>query len=231
MTKKKLQRFAEMETFTNVVQPEFKEVFGTDYYLKGQWNRLQFGNSNPLVLELGCGKGEYTVGLARLFPQRNFIGIDIKGSRIWRGAKTALEESLSNVKFLRTHIEQVNSFFACGEVDEIWITFPDPQLKKKRKRLTSSKFLMYYVRFLKPNGMIHLKTDNHVLYRYTKKLVQLNNFSIRHQTDDLYGSGLSSQLPDITTYYERQFLAQGMTIHYLCFELPHEKTITEPADE
>ena len=154
--------------------------------LKGQWNRQLFHNSHPIVLELGCGKGEYTVGLAREFPEKNFIGVDIKGSRIWRGARTALQDNLTNVRFLRTHIELINSFFGPGEVDEIWITFPDPQLKKKRKRLTSSRFLTNYTRFLKNNGMVHLKTDNTVLYRYTLDLATVNSFTIRFQTDDLY---------------------------------------------
>jgi tRNA (guanine-N7-)-methyltransferase len=157
MVKKKLQRFAEMETFTNVLQPEFNESFRKDHVVKGQWNKLHFDNEHPIVLELGCGKGEYTTGLARRFPQKNFIGIDIKGSRIWRGAHTALQENLKNVRFLRTHIEIINSFFGRDEVDEIWVTFPDPQLKKKRKRLTSSRFLSYYSQFLRNNGIIHLK--------------------------------------------------------------------------
>jgi tRNA (guanine-N7-)-methyltransferase len=230
MTKKKLQRFAEMETFSNVIQPEFDEVFGKDYKLKGQWNSQQFHNENPVVLELGCGKGEYTVGLARRFPKKNFIGVDIKGSRIWRGARTALLENLGNAMFLRTHIELINSFFGPAEVDEIWITFPDPQLKKKRKRLTSSRFLNNYTRFLKDNGMIHLKTDNTVLYRYTLDLALINGLRIRFQTDDLYNSGLSNELLDIKTFYEGQFLDKGMKINYLCFELPHDKTIEEPAD-
>jgi tRNA (guanine-N7-)-methyltransferase len=228
--KKKLQRFAEMETFSNVIQPEFEEVFGKDYTLKGLWNSHWFCNGNPVVLELGCGKGEYTVGLARQFPEKNFIGVDIKGSRMWRGAHTALLENLGNTMFLRTHIELINSFFGPAEVDEIWITFPDPQLKKKRKRLTSSRFLNNYTRFLKDNGMIHLKTDNTVLYRYTLDLAMINGFRIRFQTDDLYNSGFSNKLPDIKTFYECQFLEKGMKINYLCFELPHDKAIEEPAD-
>lgn len=231
MTKNKLQRFAEMETFTNVIQPDFDEVFGKDFKLKGQWNQSRFHNSNPVVLELGCGKGEYTLGLARRFPGKNFIGVDVKGARIWRGARTALQENLGNAMFLRTRIELINSFFGPGEVDEIWITFPDPQLKKKRKRLTSARFLSNYTRFLKNNGMVHLKTDNVVLYRYTLDLAILNGFKIHFQTDDLYNSGYSNDLLDIKTFYERQFLDQGMRITYLCFELPHEKAIEEPADE
>jgi tRNA (guanine-N7-)-methyltransferase len=181
-------------------------------------------------LELGCGKGEYTTGLAKRFPEKNFIGVDIKGSRMWRGARTALKENLTNVRFLRTHIELVNSFFGPDEVDEIWITFPDPQLKKKRKRLTSPRFLMNYSRFLRNNGLIHLKTDNTVLFRYTLELAKTNGFIIRVQTSDLYHSGLTDDILDIKTFYEQQFLARGMNINYLCFELPNEKTIIEPPE-
>jgi tRNA (guanine-N7-)-methyltransferase len=230
MVKKKLQRFAEMKTFPNVIQPAFDEVFGIDYHLKNYWNRHQFKNHNPIVLELGCGKGEYTTGLARHFPQKNFIGIDIKGARIWRGAKTALSDHLENVAFLRTHIELIHSFFGEGEVDEIWLTFPDPQLKKKRKRLTSPRFLNTYAGFLKNGGLIHLKTDSRVLYEYTLDLVQQNNLQIRLHTTDLYHSGIENDILGIRTFYERQFLDQGMKITYLCFELPYGKTIEEPQE-
>lgn len=231
MTKKKLQRFAEMEGFSNVIQPSFHDVFGNDFHLKGKWNSGIFKNSNPLFLELGCGKGEYTIELARRNPDKNFIGVDIKGARLWRGAKTAMEENLSNVRFLRARIETINSFFAKDEVSEIWITFPDPQPKKKRKRLTSSMFLMRYTGFLKNNGLIHLKTDNRVLYRYTLRLAELNGFKIKACTDDLYHSGLSDDILSIKTFYESGFLEQGMNITYLCFSLPHEGEIQEPAEE
>src|SRR5512133_1678774 len=229
--KKKLQRFAEMETFSNVIQPGFDEAFSTNHYLKGNWRKLQFSNDQPVILELGCGKGEYTVGLSRKFPEKHFIGVDIKGSRIWRGAKTAMDEGVHNARFLRTHIEMINSFFEKDEVDEIWVTFPDPQLKKKRKRLTSPRFLMRYSHFLRNNGLIHLKTDNKVLYQYTLKLAQINNFRILQQTSDLYHSQISGTAVDIQTFYERQFLEQGMKINYLCFELPDEKEILEPEEE
>jgi tRNA (guanine-N7-)-methyltransferase len=229
--KKKMQRFAEMKTFSNVIQPGFDEVFGKDHQLKGCWKQREFGNEQPLVLELGCGKGEYTVGLGKRFSNKDFIGIDIKGSRIWRGARTALMENLSNVRFLRTHIEFINSFFGTNEVDEIWITFPDPQLKKKRKRLTSPRFLTNYSRFLRNHGIVHLKTDNDVLYRYTLELARINEFNIIYQTSDLYGSGIVDEILEIKTFYERQFLDQGMSINYLCFELPHEKEIKEPEFE
>jgi tRNA (guanine-N7-)-methyltransferase len=229
--KKKLQRFAEMETFSNVLQPEFEDVFEKDFYLKGHWNTDRFRNENPVVLELGCGKGEYSVGLARQYPYKNFIGVDIKGSRMWRGARTALQEQLCNVLFLRTRIEMINSFFGYGEVDEIWLTFPDPQLKKKRKRLTSSRFLNAYRNFIKNNGLIHLKTDNTVLHQYTLDLIKKNKLRLRFQTDDLYHSGFTNEILNIKTFYELQFLDQGMKIHYLCFELPHDKNIEEPEDE
>jgi tRNA (guanine-N7-)-methyltransferase len=228
MAKKKLQRFAEMETFPNVIQPAFDEVFGKDYALKGHWKRQLFKNENPIVLELGCGKGEYTTGLARRFPGINFIGIDIKGSRMWRGATTALSEHLGNVFFLRTHIELIRSFFGNAEVDEIWLTFPDPQLKKKRKRLTSPRFLNTYAGFLKNGGLIHLKTDSLELYQYTLELARQNNLHIRMHSSDLYHSGIESDVLGIQTFYERQFLEQGMKITYLCFELSHGKPIEEP---
>jgi tRNA (guanine-N7-)-methyltransferase len=231
MVKKKLQRFVEMETFPNVVQPAFDEVFGKDYRLKGNWNRLFFNNDNPIVLELGCGKGEYTTGLARRFPGKNFIGIDIKGSRMWKGARTALASHLENVAFLRTHIEMIQSFFGTDEIEEIWITFPDPQLKKKRKRLTSARFLNTYGNFLKKGGLIHLKTDSPVLYQYTIDLARLNKLTVKINTRDLYHSGIESDILGIQTFYERQFLDQGMKITYLCFELPDGKKIEEPPEE
>ncbi len=231
MTKKKLQRFAEMEGFSHVIQPSFNDVFGKDHHLKGKWHKEVFGNDNPIVVELGCGKGEYTTGLARKFPHKNFIGIDIKGARIWRGATTALSEKLQNVRFLRTRIEVINSFFSKDEISEIWITFPDPQLKKKRKRLTSSRFLERYSRFLKDGGLVHLKTDNVVLFEYTLRLAELNRFELHYSTAELYHSGISDDILEIKTFYEKGFLEQGMNITYLCFSLPHDTQVQEPADE
>lgn len=230
MAKKKLQRFAEMETFPNVIQPHFSEIFGKEYPLKGYWKSRIFRNNNPLILELGCGKGEYTTGLARRFPGKNFIGIDIKGSRIWKGARAALGDNLGNVIFLRTHIELLQSVFGESEVDEIWLTFPDPQLKKKRKRLASPRFLNLYRQFLKEGGLIHIKTDSTVLHQYTLDLAKHNNLTIRINTRDLYHSGIESDILGIQTYYERQFLDQGLKITYLCFELAHEKSIEEPEE-
>jgi tRNA (guanine-N7-)-methyltransferase len=231
MPKRKLQRFAEMETFPNVIQPAFEEVFNKDFYLKGAWNNKFFKNPNPIILELGCGKGEYTTELARRFPARNFIGVDIKGSRLWKGARIALQENLGNAAFLRTHIEHIGSFFNRNEVDDIWLTFPDPQLKKKRKRLTSPGFLNTYSRFLKDHGLIHLKTDSHLLYDYTLDLVIKNGLVLRFSTNDLYNSGFDNELLAIKTYYEEQFLNQGLKISYLSFELTNEKTIEESSEK
>lgn len=225
MSKKKLQRFGEMNTFPNVLQPEFAEIFRKDHFLKGKWKQDFFRNDNPLILELGCGKGEYTTGLARHFPSVNFIGIDIKGARIWKGAGTALREGLHNAAFIRTRIEHINSFFSYPEVDEIWITFPDPQPKKARKRLTSPGFLSYYQKFLKDGGRVHLKTDNEALYDYTREIAFVNGLDIIHETDDLHQSDVLKDIPDIRTFYEQQFIEKGLTIKYLCFELPCEKII------
>lgn len=230
MSKKKLQRFEDMGGFSNVIQPRFDEVFGKDHRLKGNWKQAVFANENPIILELGCGKGEYTIGLARRFPEVNFIGVDIKGARIWRGALTALQERLNNVAFLRTHIEFAQSFFSPGEVEEIWLTFPDPQLKKKRKRLTSAGFLNRYKHFIKPGGLLHLKTDSRVLYEYTLAVARQNCLTIVAQTNDLYGNGYHSEMLSIKTFYERQFLSLGMNIHYLCIAFSHDKQFEEPED-
>ncbi len=227
MAKRKLARFAEMSTFDNVLQPEFKEVFNSDHPIKGKWGELFFKNNNPLILELGCGKGEYTLELARRFPDKNFIGVDIKGARIWRGAKTALEENITNAGFLRTRIEFIGSLFQRDEVGEIWLTFPDPQPKKSKKRLSSGRFLNYYRNFVRPGGSIHLKTDNEDLFQYTLSLVKANDLIIEHQTDNLYGNDHCDEILGIKTFYERQFLEKGMKIYYLHFRLPENQTIAE----
>jgi len=231
--KNKLRRFAENETFENLFQPSFEEVFNTDYSLKGQWHSNFFKNQNPIVLELGCGKGEYTVGLARIFPNKNFIGVDIKGARMWRGAKTAMEEGLTNVAFIRTRIEHIKSFFAAGEVDEIWVTFPDPQPRpsKATKRLTSSRFLNYYVQFLKPGGIIHLKTDSQLLHSYTRALVEQNNLKMLVCTSNLYNDVNDDPILGIKTFYEQQFLEQGLPITYIKFEINHTGPFHEPIIE
>lgn len=224
MPKKKLQRFAEIRTFPNVFEPSLEEIRNGNYFMKEKWHSEFFRNNNPIVLELGCGKGEYTVGLAENYPQKNFIGIDIKGARIWRGAKTSVEKKLDNVAFLRTRIEFIESFFSPGEVEEIWITFPDPQPQKprERKRLTSLRFLNLYKKFLSPDGVIHLKTDNIGLYEYTLKVIHENNFPLMEFTEDLYSFPEIAQHPGATsikTHYESIFLEKGLKICYLKFML------------
>jgi tRNA (guanine-N7-)-methyltransferase len=230
MGKDKLRRFAENLTFENLVQPSFEEIFHRDHALKGRWGADFFGAKDPaaidspLVLELGCGKGEYTVGLGAASRDRNFLGIDIKGARMWRGAKTAIGMGLSNVGFLRTRIEFINSFFGPGEVSEIWITFPDPQLKKGRekKRLTSPVFLALYSHFLAPGGVIHLKTDSRELHDYTRRVIEVNSLPCEVASRDIYGEGLTETDPALTikTAYERRFLEEGKPITYLRFRLP-----------
>ncbi len=221
MGKNKLQRWAEMEGFPNVVQPQLKEILNKDHALKGKWGNLHFKNNNPLILELGCGRGEYTLGLAKMYPNINFIGIDIKGARLWRGAKNALNENLSNVAFLRTRIEFIKSFFEPGEIDEIWLTFPDPQLKRRRKnkRLTNAYFLNSYLEFLKPDGIIHLKTDSHELFQYTVDLLEYNKIEILEAMDNLYSGEYKNDILSIKTYYELKFLEQRINITYLKFQL------------
>jgi tRNA (guanine-N7-)-methyltransferase len=233
VAKHKLQRFAQMATFENVIQPKLDEVLNKDYKLKGNWNRIFFKNNNPIVIELGCGKGEYTVGLAKRFPGKNYIGMDIKGARIWKGALYALQNNLKNVGFLRTRIEYINSIFGPGEISEIWITFPDPQEKRNRakKRLTSPQFLTLYKKFLQPAGTIHLKTDNELLYNYTCQVCSHNNLAIKFHTNDLYNLGLDDDLLSIKTFYESQFIMQGSSIKYICFELNANEIFEEPPDE
>lgn len=220
MGKDKFKRFQENLTFRCMIQPEFSEIFGRDHKFKGGWGNF-FGNNKPIVLELGCGRGEYTVNLAKMFPERNFIGIDIKGARMWRGAKTATEEGMDNVAFLRTRIEFIGSFFAENEVSEIWITFPDPQLDKKRvkKRLTSPQFLTAYAKLLRFDAPIHLKTDSNHLHRYTKAVVKANGLPVEACSDDIYGTGFADDVLSIKTTYETRFLGEGLPITYLRFNL------------
>ena len=221
MAKNKLKRFADMASYPNVIDAKFEDVFHSDFRLKGRWSEDVFGNNRPLVLELGCGKGEYSVALARKYPEKNFIGVDIKGSRMWVGATDALQNHLTNVAFLRTRIEFIRSSFAPGEVSEIWITFPDPQPQKSRtnKRLTSARFLQSYREILQPGGIIHLKTDSQFLYEYTCKIVELNDLHIISNTGDLYHSGFADDILSVQTYYEKMFMEKGFTIKYLKFEI------------
>ena len=213
MGKDKIRRFAEIETFSNVLQLDAGKVY------KGQWNTGFFKNGNPVVLELACGKGEYTVNLAQMFPNKNFIGIDYKGNRIWRGAKTALEEGVNNVAFLRMQIENLVDYFAPGEVDEIWITFPDPQpqLSREKKRLTSPRFLNMYQPTLKEGGCVNLKTDNDGLYEYTVDKIAELKLPLHIQTDDLYHSAFADEVLSIKTYYEKKYLKDNKNINYLKF--------------
>lgn len=229
MSKGKLQKFAEMETFPNVFQYPFAVLKEQGFPLKGRWHANYFRNDNPITLELGCGKGEYTVGLARQYPDRNFIGIDIKGARMYTGAKQAVDEGLTNVAFLRTHIEFVEHFFAADEVEQLWLTFSDPQMKNPRKRLTSTYFLNRYRHFLVDGGLIHVKTDSLFLYTYTRLMAEHNHLPMPMLTDDLYASHLP--VPPIQTYYEQQWLSRGITIKYLCLQLPREGDLTESGAE
>ena len=221
MGKDKLKKFAENKTFRCLVQPEFDEIFGKDHPLKGRWHADFFRNDRPIVLELGCGKGEYTVALAADDPARNYIGVDIKGARMWRGAKTATEQGMDNVGFLRTRIEFINGLFAEGEVDEIWITFPDPQLKSRRakKRLTSPLFLGYYARILSPGGWINLKTDSKHLFGYTNEVVRRYGLPCEVSNADIYGTGYADEVLSVKTAYEQMFLERKLPITYTRFSL------------
>lgn len=213
MGKDKLRRFAEVETFSNVLQLDAGKPF------KGRWAADFFKNNNPLVLELACGKGEYSVNLARLFPGKNFIGIDYKGNRIWRGAKTALEDGVNNVAFLRIQIENITDYFAPAEVDEIWITFPDPQpqVSREKKRLTSPRFLEKYQPVLKQGGFINLKTDNDGLHAYTAEKITETGMILHTKTEDLYRSAFADEVLSIKTYYEKKYLQANKNINYLKF--------------
>ena len=250
----KLRKFAENETFACLLQPDASLVLDKsgdpseglrlhDHPIKGHWNSEMFAGEQPIVLELGCGKGEYTIDLSKRVPDRNYIGVDIKGARLWRGAKTATEEHLPNVAFLRTRIEFIEAFFGPGEVSEIWLTFSDPQLKSENSRLTSPLFLNRYRKFLKPGGIIHLKTDSRFLHEYSKAVAIENNLTILASTTDLYGSLPTGPVPEpvegpldnqalyeVQTFYERMFLSQGYKITYLAFTIDHEGPYRHPSD-
>ncbi|MDR0711578.1 MAG: tRNA (guanosine(46)-N7)-methyltransferase TrmB [Prevotellaceae bacterium] len=229
MGKNKLSRFRENKTFALLHQPAFSDLFRGDFPLKGRWRQDFFGNENPIVLELGCGRGEYTVELARMCPDKNFIGIDIKGARLWRGAKTATEESMRNVAFVRSKVEVISSLFAPHEVSEIWITFPDPQPSRARKRLCSPMFLNRYAKILAPRGVVHLKTDSRMLHEYAKATLAANGLAPLRSTDNLYAGNHNAELA-IKTTYEKIFIGAGYPITYLKFLLPQNKTLVEPQD-
>ncbi|WP_395625585.1 tRNA (guanosine(46)-N7)-methyltransferase TrmB [Daejeonella sp.] len=213
MGKDKLKRFAEITAFENVIELEDGKI------LKSHWAPSHFKNNNPVILELGCGKGEYTVNLAKLFPDINFIGIDYKGNRIWRGAKTALEENIPNVAFLRIQIENLLDYFSENEITEIWITFPDPQpqISREKKRLTSERFLSMYKILLQRKAPIHLKTDSDLLHSYTKEKIKNLGLLTHTSTEDLYKSTLVDEVLSIKTYYEKKYLAHDKNINYLKF--------------
>lgn len=221
-SKNKLKRFRENESFENVVQPTREEITDGSFSLKGKWNKDFFKNDRPIVLELGCGKGEYSVALAQANPEKNFLGIDIKGARFWRGAKTALEEGLDNVGFMRTQIELIDQIFDENEVDEIWITFPDPQIKYKRTkhRLTNTQFLQKYKLVLKPGGLVNLKTDSEFMHGYTLGLLHGEGHEIIQANHDVYKNEYSpKEVTGIQTFYEKQYLEQGKPITYIQFKI------------
>ncbi len=222
MAKTKLKKFAELDTLTNVLQPDCQNI-SEYHYLRGHWSRAFFGNSNPLVLEVGCGKGEYTVSQALANPDKNFIGIDVKGERLWRGAKTSIEKNIKNTAFLRIQAQKLEYFFDKCEVSEIWITFPDPQLQKPkiRKRLTSERLLEVYKNILIPNGVVHLKTDNKVFFDYTEEIVKLYGHNLLAICRDIHNhkNKVDPIVTEIMTYYEEKYVKQGIKINYLKFSL------------
>lgn len=231
MSKNKLAKFADMAEYEHVFEYPYSVADNREFEMKGKWNKEVFKNDNPIVLELGCGRGEYTVGLAKMFPEKNFIGIDIKGARMWSGATQAKQEGLKNVAFLRTNIEIIELFFGKDEVSEIWITFADPQMKKATKRLTSTFFINRYRKFLQQEGIIHLKTDSNFLFTYTKYMAEKNDAPVLFITEDLYGEGLNDKILDIKTYYEQQWLDRGLKIKYIKMQLPKKEALEEPEVE
>jgi tRNA (guanine-N7-)-methyltransferase len=227
--KNKLAKFADMEEFPHVFQVSSHVLReGANFEMKGKWNELCFKNNNPIVLELGCGKGEYTVGLGRMYPDKNFVGVDIKGARLWTGAKESHQSGMKNVAFLRTNIEMIHHFFAQNEVSEIWLTFPDPQMKKVTKRLTATNFMKSYQQFVKDNGLIHLKTDSNFMFTYTCEMVKANHYPVVFSSSDLYASDMQDPILSIKTYYEQQWLERGLTIKYIQFLLEKHDQFIEP---
>lgn len=228
MGKNKLEKFADMASYPHVFEYPYSAVDNVPFDMKGKWHKEFFKNDHPIVLELGCGRGEYTVGLGKMFPEKNFIAVDIKGARMWTGATESLQAGMKNVAFLRTNIEIIERFFAEGEVSEIWLTFSDPQMKKATKRLTSTYFMERYRKFLQPNGIIHLKTDSNFMFTYTKYMIEANRLPVEFMTEDLYHSDLVDDILGIKTYYEQQWLDRGLNIKYIKFRLPQEGKLQEP---
>lgn len=232
MGKGKLAKFADMDTYENVFQYPFSVIENVPFEMQGHWHEQYFHNNNSIVLELGCGKGEYTVGLAKRYPDMNFIGVDIKGARMWTGATQAIKEGIKNVAFLRTNIEIIDRFFAPNEVNEIWLTFSDPQMKNPRKRLTSTYFMNRYRHFLIDGGIIHLKTDSNFLFTYTTYMVEKNHLPVLLRTTDLYAecseNSEYAEAASIQTYYEQMWIDRGLNIKYMKFHLPHEGELVEP---
>ena len=235
MGKNKLSKFADMKSYPHVFEYPYNMMENVPFPMKGKWNKEFFENDNPIVLELGCGRGEYTVGLAKLYPEKNFIGVDIKGARMWSGATESLNQGLKNVAFLRTNIELIDRFFDLNEVSEIWFTFSDPQMKKATKRLTSTYFLERYRKFIIDDGILHLKTDSNFLFTYTGYVAEKNNLKVDIKTDNLYQSELAnnndsedSRILNIQTYYESQWIARGLNIKYMKYHLSKEGTLIEP---
>lgn len=231
MAKNKHKRFAENETFSHLFQPSAQEMFEGDFHLKGKWKTEFFKNNNPIILEVGCGKGDYTTALAEQNPDKNYIGIDIKGPRLWTGSKIAHEKKMKNVAFVRNKVEFLNSIFSKNEISEIWITFPDPQKRKLKKRLTSARFLEIYSNILKTEGAINLKTDSVLMHEFTKRIIKLNDLEASFSTDNLYSLDIDNELTQIQTYYEKKFLEQGMNITYIKFTTGNKLEFLNPEHE
>lgn len=230
MGKNKLSKFADMKTYPNVFEYPFHRLATEGCPLVGSWSCEAFGNDHPITLELGCGRGEYALELARRHPERNYIGVDIKGARMWTGATAALRDGVRNVAFLRTEIEQIDRLFAPDEVDEIWLTFSDPQMKRAQKRMTSTYFLSRYRRIMRDGGVIRVKTDSRFLFTYTRYVVERNSLPLLAISEDIYapGAGVAAEVTDIQTYYEQQWLERGISIKYIAFALPADGDLTEP---